>query len=431
MTKSKEGANVMDSSTRDTLTHFYRQHVETALLPFWNAALDRERGGVYTCFNNAGDTLVSTDKYTWSQGRFLWVWAKVAAMVDAGALAGDSSAYRAHLHKTVRFLEKNAFLEGGQCAFLLSETGEKKEPNPGQGYHTSAFADCFTAIGLTAYADLFGDGARLDKALALYDSLRQRIAEDQFRTDPFPVPPGYRWHAIPMIMLDVSQGLADAAVNLTHPRAGELAAHAHAYMADILDSFCQDDGRHIEFLPDDPADAKTLLHRHVNPGHAIESMWFVLRTASHARRREAVDKACQVIEQTFALGWDEEHGGLLRFVDAGSGPPEGTRTGAAYEEMIAESWDLKLWWPHAEALYATLLAHALTRRERMMELHEKLRAYTFGAFPHPDPAIGEWIQIRDRRGDPVTKVAALPVKDPYHILRSMLLAIELLRGAPA
>ena len=40
--------------------------------------------------------------------------------------------------------------------------------------------------------------------------------------------------------------------------------------------------------------------------------------------------------------------------------------------------------------------------------------------------MGEWIQIRDRRGAPVDKVVALPVKDPYHVLRNLLLILELL-----
>ena len=38
----------------------------------------------------------------------------------------------------------------------------------------------------------------------------------------------------------------------------------------------------------------------------------------------------------------------------------------------------------------------------------------------------EWIQIRTREGYPQEKVVALPVKDPYHIIRNVILIIELL-----
>jgi len=39
---------------------------------------------------------------------------------------------------------------------------------------------------------------------------------------------------------------------------------------------------------------------------------------------------------------------------------------------------------------------------------------------------GEWVQIRDRAGKPEDKVVALPVKDPYHITRAFMHAIQCL-----
>jgi N-acylglucosamine 2-epimerase len=56
---------------------------------------------------------------------------------------------------------------------------------------------------------------------------------------------------------------------------------------------------------------------------------------------------------------------------------------------------------------------------------ERVWEYSFRTFPHPDPAVGEWIQIRDRAGAPLERVVALPVKDPYHIARNLIQVIEL------
>ena len=53
---------------------------------------------------------------------------------------------------------------------------------------------------------------------------------------------------------------------------------------------------------------------------------------------------------------------------------------------------------------------------------------TFRTFPNPNPKIGEWIQIRNRLGEPESKVVALPVKDPFHIARNLILIIDLLEG---
>ena len=47
---------------------FYRRELLENILPFWiERALDRDYGGYFTCFNNGGTELVSTDKYVWSQ----------------------------------------------------------------------------------------------------------------------------------------------------------------------------------------------------------------------------------------------------------------------------------------------------------------------------------------------------------------------------
>ena len=61
-----------------------------------------------------------------------------------------------------------------------------------------------------------------------------------------------------------------------------------------------------------------------------------------------IPPALKMIDYSMARGWDEEYGGLLYFVDADGKPP--TRL----------EWDMKLWWPHAEALYALLLAFHLS-----------------------------------------------------------------------
>ena len=62
----------------------------------------------------------------------------------------------------------------------------------------------------------------------------------------------------------------------------------------------------------------------------------------------------------------------------------------------------------------------------LLSWFERIKDYTFSTFPNPDRSVGEWIQIRTREGDPQDKVVALPVKDPYHIIRNVLLIIELL-----
>lgn len=410
------------------LLGFYHEHVEGSLLPFWTRALDYEHGGIYTCYNNTGDELVSTDKYTWSQGRFMWLWSKIAELISENKIRGKQGEYLDHLAKTARFLEANVFLENGNCAYLLTEEGNKKESIPGEGFNTSLYADCFVALGLGKFAALSYDKKRLERALQLYDRIRERIDAGNIRTEPYPIPEGYRAHSIPMIMLNVVQELTEATRKLSHPEAGKMRKHSVSYMKDIMDHFYREqDHRIVEMLPDDPSsECEPLLSRHVNPGHTIESMWFVIHTAQRTHHQGYADKAVQAIEKAIDLGWDPACGGLLRFVDKKGDKPRGKEQSTKYEQLILDTWDMKLWWPHSEALYATLLSFELTGNKKLLRRYEMMHEYVFETFPNPDKETGEWIQIRDREGNPVDKIAALPVKDPFHILRNMLLIIDLL-----
>src|SRR5690606_41285759 len=133
----------------------------------------------------------------------------------------------------------------------------------------------------------------------------------------------------------------------------------------------------------------------------------------------------KVVKATINVGWDEEFGGLLRFVMPDGSPPVGPAESSS-EQMILDTWNTKIWWPHSEALYTTALAGLLTGDDEHWRLHEKVWQYTFDTFPNPDKSVGEWINIRDRQGQPLDKVVGLPVKDPFHIIRNLMLLVDVL-----
>jgi N-acylglucosamine 2-epimerase len=409
-----------------SLLDFYKRHLVDVILPFWRRAIDKEHGGIFTCFDNTGSGLVSTDKYTWSQGRFVWVWARIANMCQRRLLDGEADEYLSHAGKTVNFLRRNVIMENGHCAFLLTETGEKKESIAGEGYDTSYFADCFVILGFTEYARVTKDGEIFAEALALYDNLNGRLKSGNVRSEPYPIPAGFRAHSMPMIMLNVTQELSAAAKTLGHERVRELEEASVRYMTEIMENFYFEEGKIAEIRLPEGADANTVFARHLNPGHAIECMWFIIKTAERTGNRDFLAKACRAIKTMFKLGWDDDYGGLFRFIDREGGKPRGDISGSAFERLILDTWDTKLWWPHSEALYSNLRGYELTCDDDFHTLYDMAHEYTFRTFPNDDKKVGEWIQIRDRIGKPIQKVVALPVKDPYHIMRNILLIIELL-----
>lgn len=420
---------------REALASFYRDQLEHDVLAFWlSRAVDHERGGVFTCIENATGRRVSDDKFVWSQARWAWTMAHASRLAERGVLRVDARPLRDHARRTADFLLEHAFLDSGAVAYLLAADGSKKEFVPGQGHDLSFFADGFVILGLTGVARASGESAYLERAIAGYDGLRTRLARGDVRSEPYPLPPGCRAHAWPMIMLNVAQELERAAVAIGHPRAGGFATDALAYMDTVLDGYVRDDDLIQEVRCDPSAVSRegSLLTSHVTPGHAIESMWFVMEEAVRHDRRDAIATATRVIRASFDAGWDREYGGLFRYVVPGaSGPRPVGPANDAFERLIVETWDTKIWWPHSEALYATLLASEVTGDGEMRRLHDVVHAYTFATFPNPDRAVGEWIQIRDRRGRPLDKVVGLPVKDPYHLTRNLLLLVELLHDGLA
>lgn len=416
---------ITDELDNEAILEFYEQHLVQGLLPFWNRALDKENGGIFTCFNNEGTELIRTDKYTWSQGRFVWLWARIASMINQGILRGNAAEYLLQAEKTVLFLKKYAFMESGNCAFIVTKDGEKKESISGAGYDTSFYADCFVVLGFAEYGRVSRRADIVEDALHLYNRIRQRLQTGDVRSEPYPIPEGFKSHSIPMILLNVSQQLMETLEAVDHPHYGNLRGNCLLYVDQIMGEFAMSDHRIAEILPIKGEVPHSVLCRHVNPGHTLECMWFVMITAAKLGRTELIDQVISVVKKAYELGWDSAEGGLLRFVDSEGGKPKGLETGDTYETLILNTWDSKLWWPHSEALYCSLLAYELSGDREFVALYEKTQHYVFEKFPNPDKQIGEWIQIRDRKGFPLDKVVALPVKDPFHIMRNVLLIIEL------
>lgn len=412
-----------------SLLNFYKNHLLNSLIPFWQKMIDKNNGGIYTCINNEGTELLNKDKYTWSQGRFVFIWSRIAWMIREGILEGEETIYLEQAKKTIDFLLKNVFMDNGNCAYLLTETGTPKDIMPGKGFDLSIYADCFVVLGLAEYARVTSDIKILEKALIVYDSILQRIKKGRFRSEPYPIPKGIKAHSIPMILLNISQVLFTALDISKHKRADEVKQYAFNFASEIMtDFYSEEDGRITEMLaPQGSKISRTILCRHVNPGHIIEDMWFVMHTVRDCDgKKEWIEQAAKAIKYAFEIGWDTQYGGLFRFVDCEGGKPKGAINGDAYEKLIIDTWDMKLWWPHSELLYATLLAFNLTGDEYFLTAYKKSHDYVFNTFPNTDKNVGEWIQIRDRQGKPMEKIVALPVKDPFHIIRDVILIIELI-----
>jgi N-acylglucosamine 2-epimerase len=406
---------------------FYRAHLENDVLAWWLLhGPDRELGGVRSCFANSGDTLASTDKYTWSQGRWVWLLARLWQTGRRGLISVDADDLLAQAVATGEFVAGHALLGNGTTAYLTARDGTVKPYGQDGDPHASVFADLFAALGFAGLQRALGEGGLPatrpwgELAEALLVSAYERVLAGTAKSEPYPVDPRFRCFAEPMMLMHTAAELHAATGS---PRSGEIAV-ATARMALAGGFVTGTDVR--DLAPKRPGLEATLLARHRTPGHLLEFLWFLTHACAQVPGlTDAVNGPEWVVEAALAaltLGWDER-GGLLRYVDVEGGAPRGDLLGDRYEDLVVRTWDTKLWWPHAEALYATALLAARHDNAELAAWHGRIHDYTFRTFP--EGAGREWTQIRDRDGSPLDKVVALPVKDPFHIARALLLLVEL------
>jgi N-acylglucosamine 2-epimerase len=91
---------------------------------------------------------------------------------------------------------------------------------------------------------------------------------------------------------------------------------------------------------------------------------------------------------------------------------------------VQEYWqNMKFWWPHDEALIATLMAHRATGDSKYLAMHEKLRVWSFEKFA--DPAHGEWFGYLQRDGSVSSTLKGSLWKSFFHHPRALWLCHKL------
>lgn len=423
----------MENTEIQRLHSFFENELKNNILSFWLPRCeDKEFGGFLNCFDNKGETLVSHDKYTWSQGRFVWMFAKLATT----PAVSFSDAERAELLRLAKqgadFLMRHCLMgeEDYRCVFLMNRDGSPKRVEGYDALDMSIYADCFAVLGLARYALASEDKAPYEFAKKLHASCVERIRKNTFNTLPYPLSPKFRAHGIPMIMSNTTKELCLAADLLDASYGVYLRGLVREYTDDILDHFVDENNvMHEVILTENNAFFPQLLGQHMNPGHTIEDVWFMYEAGTLCGETKWEKKIAAVAKKALENGWDETYGGILHFSGVRGGEPLGDVTGVENETMLKQlsDWGSKLWWVHSEALYTTLLCYFKTEDEAFLSWFERIFDYTFKTFPGKNPAVGEWIQIRTREGEPQDKVVALPVKDPFHITRNLVLLLELLQ----
>ena len=378
----------------------YRETLLGDVMPFWlKHGMDAEHGGIMTCLDRDG-SLIDTDKSVWFQGRAGWMFATLHTTVEKRSEWLEAS------RSCVQFMRHHCFAPSGKMYFTVTREGL---PLRMRRY---AFSESFAAIANAAYAKASGDARAAEDAVGCFASyLHYSFTHGAVPAKFEPTRPtqGIGAH---MIAIVTAQEI--------RKRLGDVTVAARACTEWIDESIS-----HIErdfFKPDlkvlmetvgpkgevlDHIDGRTL-----NPGHAIECAWFIMHEGQHRGDQRLIQLGCTILDWMWERGWDDEHGGLFYFRDL-------------FHKPVQEYWhDMKFWWPHCEAIIATLLAWKLTGESRYDQMHRLVHDWSFAHFP--DAEHGEWYGYLHRDGSVSQRAKGNMFKGPFHLPRMLLMGYELL-----
>jgi N-acylglucosamine 2-epimerase len=371
-----------------TLFAIYREGLLTDTLPFWiPRAIDRECGGYLTALDQDG-SLLQTDKPVWFQGRFAWLLATLFMTVER------REEWLMLSKHGIDFINCCCFDSDGRLFFSVTREGR---PLRKRRY---VFSEAFAVIALAAYGKAAGDDAATRQALALFRRLLE-LHRQPGLLEPKVIPSTRETKglAMPMILIVTAQELRKAVAD---PICQEV---IDASIREIERDFLN---RELECVLETvgPQGERydTFEGRMVCPGHAIEAGWFILE---EARQRGGdpglVALGTTLIDWSLKIGWDRKYGGLVYFCDARGLPS------AEYAH------DMKLWWPHNEAIIATLLAYRMTGDDKYARAHAMIHDWAYAHFP--DRLHGEWFGYLHRDGTVSTRLKGNMWKGPFHLPR--------------
>jgi len=376
----------------------YENELCNNVIPFWEKNCEDKKYGGYFSFLDRDGSVYNTEKFMWMQWRIVYMFATFYR-----ALEKKNESWLETAQRGFDFLEKNGKDKDGFYYFSLNREGQ-----PSVAPY-SIYSDCFAAMGSAALYQATGIEKYRDEANHTMKNYISRMNN-----------PKGRWEKNlsgrpPRLNLGHFMILA----NLGHVMkecigTNEYDADTARAVETVMDKFWHPEFRVIfeNVNTDGSFDLESCDGSHINPGHGLESMWFVLQYAEKKNDKRLIEKACDYTSGLLDFGWDKTFGGIYYFMDV---------LGKPHVELQA---DMKLWWPHNEASIAALYAYKLTEDKKFLDWFRRLDEWSFSNFP--DPEYGEWFAYLHRNGSPANMMKGGKWKTFFHLPRFLLVSLKLM-----
>ena len=367
----------------------YKSELLDKVVPFWlEKSQDLEHGGYFTCLERDGE-VYDTDKFVWLQGREVWMFATLYNKVEKRQEWLDCAIQGAE------FLKKHGHDGNLNWYFALDREGNPLvEP-----YNIFSYTFAVIAFGQLSIAT--GNKEYADIAKRTFDIVLSKVDNPKGKWNK--AAPGARAlksFALPMILCNVAleiESLLDADF---------MQQTIDTCIHEVMDVFYRPElGLIVEHLSTDGELVDCFDGRLLNPGHAIEAMWFVMDLGKRLGRQNLIEKAVTIALNEAEYGWDKEHGGIFYFMD---------RLGRPCQQL---EWDQKLWWVHIETLITMLKGYQLTGNVQCLEWFERVHNYVWTHFT--DKEYAEWFGYLNRQGEVLLSLKGGKWKGCFHVPRGL------------
>lgn len=373
----------------------YKTDLTENIMPFWmEHGWDKVNGGVYTCLDRDG-SLIDTTKSVWFQGRFAFICAYAYNNVEKNPMWLEAA------KSTLDFIENHCFDENGRMYFSVTAEGK---PLRMRRY---VFSETFAAIAMSEYALATGEQKYAERALQIFKDTQRFLTTPGILAPKFEESVQLQSHSIIMILINVASCIRKVINDpkLTEQIDESIAKLKKYFIHPEFKCLLETVGKNGEFVD-------TCMGRTINPGHCIETSWFVLDVAKQRGwDKEITDMALQIFDWSWDWGWDKQYGGIINFRDCRNLPVQDY------------SQDMKFWWPQTETIIASLYAYLATGDDEYIYKHQRISEWTYAHFP--DTEFGEWYGYLHRDGTVAQPAKGNLFKGPFHIPRMMIKAYTL------
>lgn len=373
----------------------YKRDLTENIMPFWmEHGWDKVNGGVYTCLDRDGSLMDST-KSVWFQGRFAFICAYAYNNVEKNPLRLEAA------KSTLDFIEKHCFDKNGRMYFSVTADGK---PLRMRRY---VFSETFAAIAMSEYALATGEQKYAERAMQIFEDTQRFLTTPGILAPKFEETVQLQSHSIIMILINVGSCIRKVINDpkLTQQIDDSIAKLKKYFMHPEFKCLLETVGMNGEFVD-------TNMTRTINPGHCIETSWFIFEEAKLRNwDKDMTDMALQIFDWSWDWGWDKQYGGIINFKDCKNLPPQDY------------SQDMKFWWPQCETIIASLYAYLATGDDEYIYKHQRISEWTYAHFP--DNELGEWYGYLHRDGTVAQPAKGNLFKGPFHIPRMMVKAYSL------